>query len=229
MDLIRKLFIGTALCVLVLFPRNTGAAVPAAILAVIQAGVKRVIKAVDLKIQREQNKIIWLQNAHKTIENTLSKLKLDEITDWTERQRTLYADYFDEMWKVKSAISYYGRVRDMVQLQVDMVNEYQRAWNLFRQDDHFSPDELSFMEEVYNGMLEQSVKNLDQVELVIQAFSTQMSDAKRLETINAAKEVMEENLSDLRQFNRGNTLLSLQRARDRGDIDRVKQLYGIKN
>jgi len=218
---------GMALCILVLFPRNTGAAVPAAILAVIQAGVKRVIKAVDLKIQREQNKIIWLQNAQKTIENTLSKLKLDEITGWAERQRTLYAGYFDEMWKVKTAISYYGRVRDIMQMQIDMVNEYQRAWNLFRQDDHFNPDELDFMQEVYSGMLDQSVKNLNQIELVIQAFSTQMSDAKRLETINAAEKQMEANLSDLRRFNRENTLLSFQRAREKGDLDLVKQLYGI--
>ena len=34
-----------------------------AILEVIKAGVKKVIRAVDLKIQRMQNETIWLQNA----------------------------------------------------------------------------------------------------------------------------------------------------------------------
>ena len=45
------------------------------ILEVIQAGIKKAIKAVDLKIQRLQNKTIWLQNAQKVLENKMSKLK----------------------------------------------------------------------------------------------------------------------------------------------------------
>ena len=56
---------------------------------IIKEGIKKVIKAVDLQIQRQQNKIIWLQNAQKTLENTLSKTKLKEISDWVEKQRTL--------------------------------------------------------------------------------------------------------------------------------------------
>ena len=89
-------------CSLTVLPASQSNATPAAILEIIKAGVKKVIKAVDLKIQRLQNKTIWLQNAQKTLENTLSKLKLDEISDWTKRQKTLYKDYFDELAKVKS-------------------------------------------------------------------------------------------------------------------------------
>jgi hypothetical protein len=37
------------------------------ILEIIKAGVIKVIKAVDLKIQRLQNKTIWLQNAQKVL------------------------------------------------------------------------------------------------------------------------------------------------------------------
>ena len=64
---------------------------------IIKEGIKKVIKAVDLQIQRLQNKTIWLQNAQKAIENEMSKLKLDDISDWVEKQRKLYADYFDEL------------------------------------------------------------------------------------------------------------------------------------
>ena len=69
--------------------------------------IKKVIKAVDLQIQRLQNKTIWLQNAQKTLENKMAKLKLEEISDWVEKQRKLYDDYFQELWKVKSALTYY--------------------------------------------------------------------------------------------------------------------------
>src|SRR5689334_15839159 len=97
------------------------------IVEVIRQGIKRVIIAVDLKIQRLQNKTIWLQNAQKTLENAMSKLKLTEIGDWVERQRVLYADYFDELWKVKAAIAYYHRVKEITERQLAMVEEYRVA------------------------------------------------------------------------------------------------------
>ena len=54
---------------------------------IIKAGVKKVIRAIDLKMQRLQNKTIWLQNAQKVVENQLSKLKLAEIGDWAKKQK----------------------------------------------------------------------------------------------------------------------------------------------
>jgi len=44
---------------------------------VIKLTVTKIIKAIDLKVQRMQNKTIWLQNAQKVIENQLSKNKTD--------------------------------------------------------------------------------------------------------------------------------------------------------
>lgn len=195
---------------------------------VIKQAITKVIKAVDLKIQRLQNETIWLQNAQKVIENTMSKVKLDEITGWVEKQRTLYKDYFDELWRVKSIISYYHRIKEITEKQVRLVEDYKRAWALFRQDKHFTPEELIYMGQVYKGILNESVKNLDQLFLVIHSFSTQMSDAKRLQIINTTAEKIEANYSDLKAFNQQGILLSLQRAKARNNVDAVKQLYGIK-
>lgn len=198
-----------------------------AILEVIKAGIKKVIVAVDLKIQRLQNNTIWLQNAQKTIENTLSKLHLDDIGNWVERQRRLYADYFEELRKVKVALTYYQRVRDIIAQQMQIVREYKVAWSLFRQDKHFTAEELEFMSDVYTGMMAQSAKNVDQLFLVIEAFMTQMSDAKRLEVINTVASNVEQTLMDLKGFNEENKMLSLQRATDQSEIDYVKKLYGL--
>lgn len=194
---------------------------------IIKEGIEKVIKAVDLQIQRWQNKTIWLQNAQKAIENTMADLKLNEISDWVEKQRKLYDDYFQELWKVKSAIAYYHRVKDIIDRQKAMVNEYKAAWALFRQDENFTPEELRYIYEVYTGMFEESLKNVDQLFLVINAFATQMSDAKRLEIINAAADHLEENYMDLKQFNNQNKLISLQRASEKGEIETVKKLYGL--
>ncbi len=54
-----------------------------------------------------------------------------------------------------------------------------------------------------------------------------MSDAQRLAIITSAANAIERNYADLQQFNTQNIRLSLQRAKDKNDIERVKNLYGI--
>ena len=198
-----------------------------AVVEVIKAGVKKVIKAVDLKIQRLQNETIWLQNAQKVLENAMSKLKLEEISGWVEKQRNLYKDYYEELYKVKLVISYYQRIKDIGEKQILLVEEYKKAWNLFRQDKHFSPAELNFMAKVYSGILNESAENLDQLLLVVNSFKTQMSDAKRLEIINAAADQADIIYYDLKEFNQQNMILSLQRAKAQNDVEAVKKLYGF--
>ena len=211
----------------VALPKQANAQI--AVMEVIKAGVKKVIKAVDLKIQRLQNETIWLQNAQKVIENQLSKLKLTEIADWTEKQKNLYSGYYQELWKIKTAIVYYKRIKDLTAKQVAILDEYKWAWNLFKQDRHFNIDELNYMEKVYSGILEESVNNLDQILLVVSAFKTQMSDAQRLEIINAAADKMDENYASLKKFNAGNISTSIQRAKSLDETAQLKEIYGIEN
>lgn len=198
-----------------------------AVLEVIKAGVKKVIKAVDLKIQRMQNETLWLQNAQKVMENQLSKLKLAEIANWSEKQRSLYENYYTDLWKVKAAISYYQQIKDIVNKQVFLVEEYKRAWALAQKDSSFKPHELQYMYNVYTGILKESAKNIDHLLLIINSFKTQMTDAERLELINEAANRINQNYSDLKRFNNQNILMSLQRAKRQQDILRVQNLYGI--
>jgi len=214
-----------ALCFMVSPVQNANAQIP--IMEIIKQAITKVIVAVDLKIQRLQNKTIWLQNAQKVLENKMSELKLTEISGWVEKQRAQYANYFDELWRIKAALGYYQRIKDIIEKQLQLVNEYKGAWALFKQDKNFTADEMDYMQEVYNGIMDESIQNLDQLSLVINAFVTQMSDAKRMEIINEVDSKLDENLNDLRDFNNQNKMISLQRASEKGDIETVKKLYGL--
>ncbi|MCD0470604.1 conjugal transfer protein TraI [Flavobacterium sp. JAS] len=197
------------------------------ILEIVKAVTKKVIKAIDLRVQRLQNKTIWLQNAQKQLENTLSRLKLQEISDWSKKQRDLYKGYYEELQRVKSAISYYGRIKEITNKQTRLIAQYERTWSLFRGDSHFTASELEYMQGVYSGILEESMKNMDQIFLILESFATQMSDLQRLEIINAAGDQIDKNYNHLRRFNRENIVLSLQRAKGASDVNKVKELYGI--
>lgn len=222
----KALFI--CLCTIALCTINTSAIAQDPITGIISAGIKKVIRAFDLQVQRLQTKTIWLQEAQKTLENAMQKLHLDEITGWVQKQKDLYGEYFDELWKVKTFIAYYNRIKEVTQRQVQLVSAYKQAWGLLQQDKHFTAAELDHMQAVYGGIIDESVKNLDQLLQVISSFSTQMSDIDRLTIIDRAADRIEANFNDLSRFNNQNALLSLQRAQDEDDAAFVKKMYGLQ-
>lgn len=194
----------------------------------IRGAVIKVIKAVDLGIQRVQNQTIKLQHIQKEVENTMSKLKLREIADWGDKQRKLFKGFYDDLWKVKSTIAYYKRIKDITANQLRLIEEYRRAYALIKQDRHFTPERLLYIYDVYSGILEESGKNIDQLMQVIKSFSTQMSDAKRLELIIQVDNSIHQNLSSLRRFTNQNILYSIERSRDQQEQAIIKSYYGLE-
>ena len=142
--------------------------------------ISRAIRAIDLKIQRLQNKTIALQNAQKLIENAMSKLHLQDLAAWAERQKSLYEKYFQELGQVKLVLTRYWKVKDIIERQVQLVRAYQQGWSIFKHDAHFSVDELDQIYRIYSGILKESLSNLDQLTIACSALGVQMSDGKRM-------------------------------------------------
>jgi hypothetical protein len=194
---------------------------------VIKAGITKVIKAVDLRIQRLQNETIRLQNAQKVIENTLAKLHLDDISGWVDKQRTLYRDYFDELQKVKAAVKYYHRVKELIELQAAMISIYKQAIGLFKQDSHLRAAEIEYISDVYSGIFDASVKQLDAVQIVLSSFTTSMTDAQRMEAIDKATLELRRQYDELNRFTSEVKYISIQRSADANEIKKTKSFYGL--
>src|SRR6266702_2309123 len=86
-------------------------------LEIIDEAIKAAIMAVDLGIQKIQTETIVLQEAQKELENTMQQTQLTAITDWVQRQRDLYANYYAELWQVKTVIATYSKVAALVEKQ----------------------------------------------------------------------------------------------------------------
>ncbi|MDI3321364.1 conjugal transfer protein TraI [Pinibacter soli] len=223
----KKVFITIVLsCTLIVMPTQQSHAF---IWEIVRQAIIAAIKAADLAVQRLQNKTIWLQSAQKNLENILSKVKLDEITDWTKKHKEQYQQYFDELKQVKDAISTYKKIREIMEHQKQLVDEYKIAFNRFKQDRHFTADEISYMAKVYTGIMDESLNNLDQLFLVINAFNTEMTDGKRLEIIGSVAKQIDDNLNDLRDFNQQCIRFSLQRSKDENELKTMRLFYGLSN
>ncbi|MDB5143050.1 MAG: conjugal transfer protein TraI [Mucilaginibacter sp.] len=198
------------------------------VVGIISAAIKKVITALDLKVQQMQNQTIALQNAEQQLENSLSLNKLNDISGWLNKEKDLYKDYYQELAQVKTIIADYDEVKKIISQQKQLLSEYQSGYALFSRDKHFSAEEISYMGDIYGGIFQESLRNLDEVMVAVKTFSTQMDDAERIQRIHKAAGGMQTNLDHLHQFNQQNVTLSLARARDGQDQQSVRQLYGLQ-
>lgn len=197
------------------------------IASIIKEAVTKVIRAVDLEIQRIQTETIVLQEAQKEVENAMSALRLDQIKGWVEEQKDLYAEYFQELEQVKTVISDYHKVSGVVRQEENILSTYRRALALLGQDPHFSPSELNEMSTVFGALLSESEKNLEIVVNVTGGLIFQMTDEQRMAAIDGASTGMDKDYRDMQVYMEQNELISLQRARDESDYATLKKLYGL--
>jgi len=222
----KKVFIGCLVMVAaILVPAGRA---DAQIIDAIEDAIKAALMAVDLGIQKVQTETVNLQDAEKAVENAMQQTQLGDITSWVQQQKDLFSEYYQELLQVKNALTAYDKVVAMIDKQAQLVKDYQTAWAAMQKDSHFSAQEISYIGSVYSGILNQSVENLKQLEMVITTLVTQMSDGSRLRIIDGAGARIDQNYSDLHQFTQQNILLSMQRATDASDLEEVKQLYGLQ-
>jgi len=147
----------------------TGTTVKAQIpgVSLVNGVIKKVIVAIDLKVQQLQNQTLALQNAEQQLENSLHLSSLNNISGWLENEKDLYASYYQELNQVRGLIADSDTVKSVISKQKQLVTEYQQAGALFKQDAHFSAAELRYMGTIYNGILQESLRNLDQLLMVV--------------------------------------------------------------
>jgi conjugation system TraG family ATPase len=195
--------------------------------SIVSEGIKRVIRAFDLVVQREQTATILLQEAQKVVENKLSETELGEIGDWVSGLKDLYAGYFQELKEVKTAVAEYQGVAETIQRQEQILTLYRQATATLQSDSHFTATEVAHAGSVCGGILAESVRALDGLQAVIQSYTLELSDEQRLAEIHRVRSQLDRLYRDLRSFSDQNALLSLQRAQSQQEISSLKKIYGL--
>lgn len=141
----------------------------------------------------------------------------------------LHKAFLDGLMEVSPTVRNYKKVADIINYQILIVKEYKSAYNQFRADGNFNPQELDYFGKVYANLFNQSFKNLDALAAVITANKLRMSDDERLKAIDDISNSMLDKLTFLRHFNNNTTILGIQRAREKKDAVTLQKIYGITN
>jgi hypothetical protein len=150
------------------------------------------------------------------------------IKNISEGNFNLHQAFLDGLLAISPAVKDYKRVLDIIDYQGRIVSEYKAAYNRFKQDRHFNPDEIVYLGNVYNQLFNQSLKNLENLLNVLTAGKLRMSDDERLHAIDGIYAGTKDELLFLREFNNNASVLAVQRAKEGNDTEGLKRLHGIQ-
>jgi DNA repair ATPase RecN len=206
------------------------------ILSVIFSSVVGSIQANAQSYEAQQLLLDWQKLSQ--LKNILSDLYkgyeiisqgYETIKNISQGNFSLHQLFLNGLLQVSPAIQKYKRIADIISGQLQIVKEYKTAWNHFKEDKNFSVDELDYLQRVYSNLVNESLKNLDDLITVVTAGTLRMSDDERLKVIDKIFEQVTDQLSFLRSFNNSTALLSLQRAKEQDDVDVSRKLHNVTN
>lgn len=151
------------------------------------------------------------------------------VKELSQGNFSLHETFLDALIQVSPTVRNYKRVGDIINYQVLLVKEYKAAFNRFKNNGNFNPDEIVYLERVYNNLFKQSLRNIDELTSIITANKMRMSDDERLVAIDKIYADMQDKLLFLRSFNNNTSVLAIQRAKERNDVNAMRSIYKVNN
>ena len=151
------------------------------------------------------------------------------VKDLSEGNFSLHKTFLDALMQVSPVVKNYKRVGDIINFQMMLMKESKNGLNRFVKSGNFSEKEINYFEKVYGNLLSQSLRNLDELTMVLTADKLRMSDDERLQAVDDIYLQMQDKLLFLRNFNETSNVLALQRAKEAKDVYASKELLGLKN
>lgn len=151
------------------------------------------------------------------------------VKDMSEGNFNLHKTFLDALMQVSPVVKNYKRVGDIINFQMLLMKESKNGLNRFVKSGNFSEKEISYFEKVYANLLRQSLRNLDELTMVVTADKLRMSDDERLQAVDDIYLQMQDKLFFLRNFNATSNVLALQRAKEAKDVYASKELQELKN
>ena len=149
------------------------------------------------------------------------------IRDISSGYFNLHKDFLDGLMQISPAVKKYQRITDIINYQILIVKQYKAAFNEFKEDRNFTAQEINYISKVYANLFNESIKNLDELAMVITAGKLRMSDDERMQAIDKIYASIEDQFSFLQDFNSSTSYLSLQRQSEQTEIEMSKRIHGF--
>ena len=159
--------------------------------------------------------------------NTLTK-GYNNVINISKGNFDLHKSYLDGLLDVNAPVKKYGAIEVIATTQDLMQRENAAGWQKCVVSKVFTNAELNARQAQGFKLLDESVKRLDELLLVVKPGKLRMNDEERIAAIDRVDVSMKALLAELRKMNIANEEVIRLRLQRQRDIKAIKSLNGIK-
>lgn len=179
----------------------------------IQTGLQATLKALNAKANILANDGV--------VEQVLTK-------GFTEKNMLLAKDWYDGLLAISNTIKTYRRVQHLFERQTAIITIYSTYIGQFKADPNLRAAQVAGMVRGYTVLIQESAGYLDDLSAIVSPMKSKMTDAERMELIDALDDKVTHQYELVSYFTRRNMALSTQQGQAATDAQVLKTLYGLK-
>jgi len=163
----------------------------------------------------------YLKEGYKIVDKGLTTI--GEIKNGTFN---LDKDYFNSLKAVSPVVRNSPKVNEILVYQQSIIKAFHEFMPQCRTDDNLTAEEINYIESVYKNMLTECESSIDELILVTTAGEAEMKDDERLLRLDKVHEDIQEMYAFTKSFIDAVRILSLQRAKERQQINTAVKIQG---
>lgn len=145
------------------------------------------------------------------------------VKDLSAGNFNLHKTFLDALLRVSPTVRRYHKVADIIQMQLNILETCRTFNRQLNKKKLFQGGELSYLLKIYQGLLDRSLNNLEELVLVLSDRVLSMNDSERLHAIDGIYDEMQEMTIFLRKFSNDSKLLLLQRKKEVNDVRSIRK------
>lgn len=164
-----------------------------------------------------------LYDGYKIISDGYNKVK-----DITSGNYKIHELFLDGLYKVSPTVKRYHRIADIIRSQAAIIKESKAALSNFSSQGIFTNGQIDYIGKVYERLLDESLRNLDELSMIITSGQLRMSDDERLKGIDRIHLEIQKKLFFLRSFNNRQRMIEAEKLKDKIENQTLKELHDLK-
>lgn len=140
----------------------------------------------------------------------------------------LHRDFFNSLKNVNPKISRYAKVADILTYQLRIIKLTKETIKGIREAKQFTSEELVYCSAVFDNLLAECIKTIDELMMVTANGELEMKDDERLKRIDNLYADTQDKYAFCSHFSEDMALLSMQRLGEQLEINRSKILNNLK-
>lgn len=151
--------------------------------------------------------------------NTIRNIKNGDLN--------LHRDFFNRLKNVNPSILKYAKVADIIAYQVKIIKQTKITIQQIRETKQFTEAELGHCKQVFDNLLDECIKTVEELILVTTSGKLEMKDDERLKRIDGLYADIQDKYSFACSFSEDMGLLAVQRLGEQMEINRSKLINGL--